>query len=208
MTLLPDVTVHQMLDAITATHVSVHSAYSATGANELAGGTYARVALTLGAAASRQKANSAGLTHNIPAGSTAAYLGLWTAITAGTFKGMMPIRGAAAVQGFGLVDTAGITSDTVTSNGHGLSVNNAVIFEKANNEALPAGLAVGTIYYVKTVPNVDTFTLSATLGGSTLDITGKGELYFMQIAPEVYASDGTLTTAIGALVIDMTSVAN
>lgn len=53
---------------------------------------------------------------------------------------------------------------------HGLAVNQAVTI--ATTGALPTGLTAGTIYYVKTVLSADTFTLSATEGGTVIATTG------------------------------------
>lgn len=75
------------LDAIgaAATYISFHTADpSTTGANEVAGGTYARVQTTWGAAATASKAGSQ-ITSNIPAATTITYWGLWTAVSGGTF---------------------------------------------------------------------------------------------------------------------------
>src|SRR5574343_1488201 len=55
-------------------------------ANELTGGTpaYARKAVTMAAASGGSRAISAGVTFDVPAGSTVAYTSLWTAATGGT----------------------------------------------------------------------------------------------------------------------------
>lgn len=75
------------LDAIgaAATFISLHSADpGTTGANEISGGTYARVATTWGSAAASSKAGSQ-VTINVPAATTVTYWGVWTAGTAGTY---------------------------------------------------------------------------------------------------------------------------
>lgn len=71
-------------------YVSLHSADpGATGANELTGGTpaYARKAATWSAAAAGAKALSNQPVFDVPAGSTVAFVGLWSALTAGTYLG-------------------------------------------------------------------------------------------------------------------------
>lgn len=81
------------LDALRSavTHLSLHSADpSTTGANELTGGSpaYARKAVSGGSAASGGSVLiSANLTFDVPAGSTVAYCGMWSASTAGTYYG-------------------------------------------------------------------------------------------------------------------------
>ena len=66
--------------------VSLHTADpGTTGASEVTGGTYARVAVTWNAASGGSVTNSNALSINLPASTTAAYFGVWTASTAGTY---------------------------------------------------------------------------------------------------------------------------
>jgi hypothetical protein len=58
----------------------------------------------------------------------------------------------------------------VTWTAHGLLVGDAVSFSTTG--ALPTGLTAATTYYVKSVLTADTFTLSATSGGSVINTTG------------------------------------
>lgn len=60
----------------------------------------------------------------------------------------------------------GIFTDTA----HGLAANTPVKFTTTG--ALPTGLVAGTTYYVKTVVSVDTYSVSATAGGSAITTTG------------------------------------
>jgi hypothetical protein len=69
--------------------------------------------------------------------------------------------------------TVDAASDVFTLDvAHGLSVNDPVKFTTTG--VLPVPLVAGTIYFIKTVPTSKTFTISATLGGATLDITTAG----------------------------------
>lgn len=80
-----------MLDALTITHASLHSADPGSGgASELAGGSpaYARIAPTFNAAAAAARALNADLTFDVPAGSTVAYVGYWSGAT---FLGSDPV---------------------------------------------------------------------------------------------------------------------
>lgn len=61
--------------------------------------------------------------------------------------------------------------DTVTLATHGLVVGDAVGFTSITSTT---GISVDTVYYVSTVPTANTFTLSATRGGSTLLLTTNG----------------------------------
>lgn len=70
-----------------------------------------------------------------------------------------------------------VTADPATETfsttfAHTFLVNDQIKFSTTGT--LPAPLVAGTIYYIKTVPTSLTFTISATLGGATLDITTAG----------------------------------
>lgn len=93
------------------------------------------------------------------------------------------------------------SSDLVTQVAHGLAVGDQVKFSAVVTTTLPAA---DTIYYVKTVPSADTFTLSATEGGSTLDIDADGT----GTATEVFRLMGGLRSksiSISAEEIDITN---
>lgn len=65
-------------------------------------------------------------------------------------------------------------TDTITtSSAHGFVVNQSVVYSNGGFSSV-GGLTNGTVYYIKTAPSSTTFTLSATIGGSTLDITATG----------------------------------
>jgi hypothetical protein len=68
----------------------------------------------------------------------------------------------------------GTADDNIRSPAHGLAVNDEVVFFPVLGLALPAGITEGTVYFVRTVPDVDNVTLSATAGGAVLDLTGSG----------------------------------
>lgn len=212
-----DVAKNEMLDALDEsnskiTHVGVHTLTDpGTGTNaaagEVTGGSpaYARKAVTLGAAASGQKANTGALTFDIPAGTTVGFLTFYNHLTAnsGNYRGYAPINGT--VKGFGTVDSAGATADAIQSAAHGLSDGDRVMVFNVFAESLPTGLTEGTIYFVVTSAT-NTFELSLTSGGVSVDITGQGELYWQKIIPEVFASQGQLTVDVGALILDLTGI--
>ena len=68
-------------------YISLHTADpGTTGASEVSGGAYARVAVTWTASSGGSAAsNSGALTINVPASTTATYFGIWSAITSGTY---------------------------------------------------------------------------------------------------------------------------
>jgi len=184
------------------THVSLHSGDATAGANELTGGSpaYARKAVTWAAAAAGVRDNTAGLTFDVPAGITVLYGGLWDALTVGNFQGYFGIgstlRGVASVE-------AG--TDTLASNGHGLSNDHRVFVFAVTGEAIPTGLAAGTLYFV-VGSAADTFQLSLTSGGAAVNVTADGELAFARTVPEVFGSQGTLTIDTGNLDVDATAI--
>jgi hypothetical protein len=87
-----------------------------------------------------------------------------------------PIGGAAKL-------FVGTTDDNVSCPGHGCAVNDRVyITALEGGPALPTGIAAG-VYYVKTAPDANTITLSATQGGATIDITAIGSGILRRLAP-------------------------
>jgi hypothetical protein len=188
--MLTDATVNTMLDAITYDLCSLHTAYSATGANEVTGGApaYARKAITLGAAASRVKAATSAPVFDVPA-TTVRFIGLWT--TAGAvFRGMFANGGSE--KGF----QVGVTPNTILCMSHGLVNDNKVVFYGGTP---PTGLTEGTVYFVVNVVagDPDTFQVALTQGGAAIDITGQpsAQCKFSKIVEEVFAAQGTFTVS-------------
>lgn len=69
-------------------YASLHTADpGATGASEVTGGTYARKAVTWGTATGGSVSSTSIPSHDIPAGTTLAYFGWWTAASGGTWEG-------------------------------------------------------------------------------------------------------------------------
>jgi hypothetical protein len=208
-----------MLDALDEsatqiTHVGIHTLTDpGTGTNansgEATGGSppYARQAVTWGAAASGQKANTNTLTFDVPAG-TYAFFDYFNASTGntGNYRGYAPFGGASALKGFFSVDTT-LTNDQLLSVGHGMSDGDRVIVYNVFAESLPTGLTEGTAYFVVSSA-ANTFKVSTTLGGAAVDITavGGGEGYWQRVVPEVFAVQGQVTVAVGALVLDATAM--
>lgn len=77
---------NQALSTTGWSYVSLHTADpSTTGASEVTGGTYARVAVTWNSPSGGSVSNSGALSINLPASTTASYFGVWSATTAGTY---------------------------------------------------------------------------------------------------------------------------
>lgn len=174
-----------MLDAEPSTHVSLHSAWSATGANELTGGSpaYARQAATWDAAASAERALSAVVEFDVPAGATAGWAGRWTALTGGTFMGMGPLNGVSYK--FSLDPTA----NTIKQVAHGYVNGGRIVFIGGTP---PGGLTEGTIYFVVSA-TTDTYQVAATSGGSAIDLTTEpaAGCVVSKIVPETFGEQGT-----------------
>lgn len=101
---LNDAAKHMMLNAAGGTnpatpitHIALHD--GALDTDEISGGSpaYARQAVTWGAAAAGEKANTNAMTFNVPAGATVSHIGFWSASTGGTFLGSQAVTGGSEV---------------------------------------------------------------------------------------------------------------
>jgi hypothetical protein len=175
---------------------------------EATGGSpaYARQGVVWGAAAAGVKQNTGTLTFDVPAGSY-AFFGLFNAVTGNTnnYLGYLPFGGS--VKGFGEVDSTGVTNDTITSSGHGLTTDDRVIVYNVFAESLPAGLTEGTLYFVLASGlTADVFKVATTSGGTAINITGQGELFFQKVVVETFGAQGQITVAASALTLDATAM--
>jgi len=182
-----------------AKFASLHTAYSATGANEVAGGSpaYARKALTWAAANLAQKATSGSVIFDVPGATTVRFIGMWDAATAGNFLGMTPNNGG-VVQSFVCPD---ITADLLRCVGHGFVNNDSLIVWGVPGDPLPGGLAEGTIYYVINA-TADDLQLAATTGGAAINLTAIGAGTLQKIIPEVFGAQGTHTITSATMSLD------
>lgn len=203
MTLLTNALKALMLDAVDESvagglkFASLHTAYSATGTNEVTGGSpaYARKATTWSAASAGSKAMAATFpVFDVPAATTVGWLGIWDAVTTGTFLAMSPLGGGTK-QPFALDDTA---ADTFKCAAHGYANGDTVVLWPGA-ATLPTGVAVGTVYFIVTSAT-NTFQLSATSGGAAINITGAGGGLVQKIVQEVFAAQGTYTVLTGTAI--------
>ena len=176
-----------MLGGWTGTHLSAHTAYSSTGANEVTGGTpaYARKAVTYAAAAAEARAASTSPVIDIPTATTVRFIGMWDAVSAGNFLGMI------ANGGDEKEFSVDLTAETVLVPAHGYPANQKIVFY---GDTVPTGLAEGTVYFAVTV-TTDTFQVSLTSGGAAINLTGynAGKAVVSAIVEEVFGAQGTLT---------------
>ena len=198
---------NRMLDALDesggagvgATHGSLHTAYSSTGTNEVTGGSpaYARKAATWAAASSGSKATSASMVFDVPASTTVRWVGFWDAVSAGNFLGMTP-NGGGTPQAFVVPD---ISNDTLECVAHGYSNTNTVVVWAVPGDPLPTGLAEGTVYYVISA-TTDDLQLSATSGGSAINITGIGAGLLQRLVEEAFGGQGSHTVTTATMSLD------
>jgi hypothetical protein len=97
-----------------ATYISLHTGDpGTTGAAELTGGTYARVATTWPGSPTSGSITGSAAQINVPAANTITYWGLWTASTGGTFYygGTLP-----ASETFGASGTYSLTPTLTATN--------------------------------------------------------------------------------------------
>lgn len=170
---------HLMLNALVPDQVSLHTAYpGTTGANEVTGGTYARLAPSVATAAGEVRTQSA-LTFDVPA-TTVRWVGEWQS---GNLLAISPNGGSPKEF---MADPA---ANTIICPAHGWADGDTITFYSATP---PAPLAVGTVYYV-VGSATNTFQVSATTGGAAIDLTdyGSGGCQVSRIYEDVYASAGT-----------------
>lgn len=193
---------NQMLDALAGgtpssiiAFASLHTAYSITGASEVSGGSYARQSITWSAASAGSKAASNSPAFNVPAATTVAFVGLWSALTSGTFSGMAP-NGGATQYSF----TAATTGNLFTAPGSTYSNGATVVVLPGAGATLPGGFTAGTIYYVVSASGA-TFSLSATSGGGAITVSAAGAGIVQAIVTESYGGAGTFTLSSETLTI-------
>jgi hypothetical protein len=113
--------------------------------------------------------------------------------TVGTASsGAGKVLGRAAIGGAPQIVSAA-TSDTITAFSHGLAVDDRVVFYPGYNVTIPTGITEGTVYFVKTAPDGNTLTISATSGGATIDVTGAGGTIMQKVTPMVITSAPQVT---------------
>lgn len=167
---------------------------------------YARAAVTWGSAADtspaggRQRANSAQV--EFPAnggGSPVAVIG-WTGHTADTDGDIVVALPFSASAPFAAI-ARGASEDLYAPIAHGLEEDDTVYLMAAPGLPLPTGLAENTLYHViATGLTANEFRLSATQGGSAVDITGVGGCQVIPAATRTLDPGAVLRFPIGTLV--------
>jgi hypothetical protein len=178
-----------------AKFISLHSAYSASGANEISGGSpaYARLTASWASASSNSKALSGTpYNFNVPA-CTVAWLGFWSLVSGGTFAGMIPAGNAQA-----FAFSAPSSSSTLLAPGSSYAATQQVVAFPTGGSTMPTGLTAGTVYFVS-APSSDSFKLAATSGGTAINLSADGSGYAQAITPELFAGQGVFTLSAGTV---------
>ena len=194
-----------MLDALDesqaagAKFASLHSAYSATGTNELTGGSpaYARKAATWNNAAAGAKAITGTIVFDVAAAAVVRFVGFWDAVTAGNFLGMSPNAGTIP-QAFVVPDA---TADVLECVAHGFVNTETVVVWAVPGDPLPTGLVEGTVYFVINA-TTDDLQLSATSGGAAVAITAIGAGMLQKLVVETFGGQGTHTITACTMSLD------
>ena len=129
----------KLLDSGVPTAFSHASAVVDLSGTEATGVT--RQATAWAAAASNNKATNASLTIPVGASNNVIGVGLFDAASAGNLTGIAAIGTAAQLYGVGTVVAS---TDTITSNAHGLSNTDRIAVGSAANETLLTGLSATT----------------------------------------------------------------
>lgn len=67
-----------------------------------------------------------------------------------------------------------VTGSLVNWTSHGFSVGDPVVFLLGTGAVVPTGLTAGSVYYVNSINNANSFTVAATYGGATVAFTTTG----------------------------------
>lgn len=175
----------------------------AGGGTEVTGGAYARVTFTNNgtnwpAASAGQKSNGVAITFataTAPWGKCVAF-GIFDAASSGNLLYWGELLGTQQVF------TADSSTDFITCTAHGYSDGQLVEVE-SDGGTVPGGLADDTEYYVRD-STANTFKLTATPGGSAIDLTtnGTGKLLVALSYKKTVSQGDTLSFAIGQLKIN------
>lgn len=175
-----------MLGAFPGTFLSAHTAYSATGGNELKGGNpaYTRQAVVYASASNEVRTAINVPTFNVPAGSTVRFLGIWDAITGGNLLAMLPNGGDER--------PFAVSGGAIKAPAHGWAAGQKVALTGGQP---PAPLVEGAIYTV-VGPTADTFQVADARGnGIKLKGDPGPKCVVAVIVEESFGSQGTLAVS-------------
>lgn len=189
--MIPTTEANAILDAtfVTGDKISAHTDYSATGTNEVAGGSYARQSLTFAAASSRSKActgSPVAAFTGLPGTTTIKWLGVWNS-AGSTLKAMLP-NGGSATYSFqvDMTNNRILCQNMSVANGDKVALTGIT---------LPGGATDGQTLFVvgQTAADPNYFQVSLTSGGAAIDLTAatiSADARVTKIVEEVYSSAG------------------
>lgn len=185
------------LGGLAVSHASLHSGHPGdNGANEISGGSYARVAVTFAAASGGARAQTGSVDFAVPAATTVQHVGFWTALTGGVFLGFHPLGNQPALE-----FVADAAANTIISPAHGLADTQQIVFIGGTP---PGGLTAGVVYFVRSAAT-DSIQVAATSGGAAIDLTSQAasDCQLVRIVPETFASAGSLTLSGASLALNL-----
>lgn len=123
----------------------------------------------------------AALTQSLPSACRGAFYALNSDGSVTIFAGTINALYKANNTDYSWVPVSKVQTVTFTGSGspnvvlasHGFAANEPVVFSNSGG-ALPAAITAGTVYYVKTIVNANTFTVSATVGGAAINMATAG----------------------------------
>lgn len=135
---------------------------------------------------------------NLPTGVLAntTYYVLATGLSGASFQFSLTPGGAAINTTSPVVTISNASPGIITLAAHGLAIGDTVTL--ATTGALPTGLTAGVNYFVKTVPNANTFSVAATPDGTAINTSsaGSGVHTLVQSGAHTLMETGTLPTGI------------
>ena len=162
--------------------LSVHTAFSTTGANEDSGGSYGRTAAAWNSGSGGEATLNGNVDINVNA-ITAKYVGGWSLSSGGTFYGMFPVGSTGFKKFYAIAST-----DVFHAEAHGFANDARVVLF---GDALPGGVTQATEYWVVNTAT-DTFQLSTSQGGGAVDVTDEGFGVASILVAETFSSPGVL----------------
>lgn len=200
MPMLSNFAENELMDYLTGTlgsHLSLHDGIPGeTGADEIAGGSYARQAITFGAAAGGVATNDIVAEFLDMPAVEIWFAGYWDANAAGNFLQAIPL--GAVARGFA---SAIASTDVLTSPAHGLVDDDRVWLQAVSGVGtLPTGLSESALYHVVSAAT-DTFQLSLTQGGAAVDFTTDGDVMWIRVGPRTVTAGDAVRFPIGNLTL-------
>ncbi len=191
-------------------YISLHTAdpgeAGAQNTNEVAYTNYARVAVSrTGSTGWTVSANIVSNTAviNFPTsgvtGATALYWGIGTASSgAGVLLYSGPLSSSPV--GFFVAEES---NERITIKNHSLALDDRIAFFQIGGLALPTGISEGTVYFVGTIVDADTITVSTTaLNANPAAITVDGQGVAYKVLPFIITNGVTPSFLAGSLQVD------